>query len=326
MPRRLLYLPTKYLLCLVAPFYSFCSFGLTMQQFQMLSTNDSVISYQFGYRHDELNWNIGSNLAGTFTPNILSELSWERIESTQFSLNLSTMVNEDVYFRVHIATSSIYSGENQDSDYNGNNRTLEFSRSNNNASKGRHFDAGVAMGFPARHVTTNTKKILFVPMVGYSYNRQYLTLTDGVQTLATNQSAPLGPIPGLNSIYEAQWHGPWAGLELLYKISEAAELNIAFEHHRGAYLGQANWNLRTNFQHPLSFEHEADATGNVLSVDLILGTPEDYQWYVSLEYQRWQTDAGTDRVFLSDNTIAITRLNEVNWISYSASVGVLISF
>jgi hypothetical protein len=89
--------------------------------------------------------------------------------------------------------------------------------------------------------------------------------------------------------------------------------------------------------HPRSFEHDADASGWVVSVgadwfpDLLNRrgtTREGGRWYLQARgtWQDWSTDAGTDRVFFSDGTIVDTRLNEVNWSSWSATLGVGLRF
>ena len=285
---------------------------------------DSEISFRIGYRVDQLDWNIASDLSGTYTPNILSELTWDDIESVELQIDFSGKLARQFYYHIDLSIAGIRKGKNQDSDYYGNNRTLEFSRSNNNASDGYLGDISGAIGYPIQLDEDGKKRLRLTPLLGYSYHRQNLTMTDGVQTIASPDTPPLGPFPGLDSSYDAEWYGPWFGFELAFALAPGVALDIQFEHHVGEYLGVADWNLREDFQHPTSFEHTADSTGNSLSLNLVID--RGWLWIVSAQFQKWQTDAGTAKIFFSNNTYAETRLNEVNWRSNSLSFGVVVPY
>ena len=45
-----------------------------------------------------------------------------------------------------------------------------------------------------------------------------------------------------------------------------------------------------------------------------------------LDYKDWTTDPGIDRTFFADGTTGETRLNEVNWESYSIMLGLAFYF
>ncbi|MDF1644713.1 MAG: hypothetical protein P1U80_11065 [Pseudomonadales bacterium] len=288
---------------------------------------ESTVSYRFGYRYDQLDWNIASDLSGSFTPNILSELTWDEVRSAQLEINLSGLLSNRLYYRVSVALASTQKGENQDSDYDGNDRSLEFSRSNNNSSNGYLGDASGAIGYPIVFGASNAPSLRITPLVGYSYHRQDFTMTDGMQTIASSGRTPvLGPITGLDSSYQAEWYGPWWGIELVLGITPDVEISLLFEHHEGEYLGVGNWNLRSDFQHPKSFEHVADARGDLVALNLMITSNYSWRWLFSAQLQDWRAEPGIDRIFFSDNTIAVTRLNEVNWQATSVSVGFLIPF
>ncbi|NIQ93167.1 MAG: TonB-dependent receptor, partial [Desulfuromonadales bacterium] len=84
------------------------------------------------------------------TPNILSELTWDDLRS--FQLAAETEMVRSLRPRVSTVLMGrtsygwIVSGENQDSDYAGDNRTLEWSRSNNDAGNGHVFDLEGGVG------------------------------------------------------------------------------------------------------------------------------------------------------------------------------------
>jgi hypothetical protein len=219
----------------------------------------------------------------------------------------------------------------QDSDYLGDNRTLEFSRSNNNADDGNTFDASVGIGY---QFLLQSGFFGISPIVGYSYHKQNLTMTDGNQTVESIYSPPLGPFDGLDSTYDTAWKGPWIGVDISFqspardrsKSMEGYDLTFGFEYHWADYDAEADLNLRTDFAHPKSFEHDADGTGMVAFAEFNFFFTPRWALHFSGNYQTWETDAGTYRVFHADNTVSETRLNEVNWDTYALMAGVVYSF
>ncbi|MGD9040079.1 MAG: hypothetical protein PVH82_10620 [Desulfobacteraceae bacterium] len=277
-----------------------------------------------GYRVDDLDWNIAADVSGTATPNIISELTWSDLESFQLKLGGKGIINRIFYMRGSAAFGWVLSGQVQDSDYNGDNRTQEFSRSISSADDSDVLDATVAFGYPFRLASDRFR---LIPVVGFSYSEQNLTMQDGVQVISQPpQTQPIGPISGLDSTYDTKWYGPWAGVDFSLKASDKILLFAGFEYHWADYKAEANWNLRTDLAHPKSFEHEADGTGILITAggDYIFAEP----WSLGLEvnYQDWSTDAGTDLQFNADGTTAVTRLNEVNWESFAIMLRVTYRF
>lgn len=276
-----------------------------------------------GYRLDDLDWNIAGNIGGT-SPNILSELTWRDLEIYQLKAGVRAVVHDVIVLRTSLGFGTIVDGDNQDSDFAGDNRTLEFSRSNNSGDAGDVLDWTVGLGYRFKLFSG---RLRFVPLIGYSYSEQNLTMTDGFQTISTPGRTPsLGPFGNLHSTYETEWSGPWIGADLSYRVSDGLDLFLGIEYHRADYYAEANWNLRTDWAHPKSFEHAADGTGFVFSAGgeyLLEGG-----WSLTLEfnYQDWSTDAGIDRTFFAGGFVFDTRLNEANWESLAAMLGVTYRF
>jgi len=87
------------------------------------------------------------------------------------------------------------------------------------------------------------------------------------------------------------------------------------------FSAQADWNLRSDFAHPVSFEHRADGWGQVLELGWQSATSRVYwTWGVSIVAQSWSTNSGVDRVFFSDGSVGMVKLNEVNWSSRSVNL------
>ena len=276
-------------------------------------------SLNIGYRIDQLDW----NKAGPGV-NILSELTWRDIQSIQLAFALERRFRKNYRLKGSMAFGGIFQGKNQDSDYLGNDRTLEFSRSNNSSDDGDLWDLSFGLGYD---FFLAADKFHLTPFAGLSMHVQNLTITEGFQTIP-----PDGPFPGLKSSYDTLWWGPWLGLEAGYSTRGkrlplgGQELVLGGEYHLVEYDAEGNWNLRPDRQQPKSFEHEADGRGIVL-----YGRYNyffDSRWSLDILgiYKRFETDPGIDRNFFVSFPTVELRLNEVNWESWALSVGVSCRF
>lgn len=296
------------------------------------------VDLSLGYRVDQLDWNIGRDISGG-SPNIFSELEWKDLNVWQIKLDGELeLINHDFGHSTTIVIAEvgygkIVSGDNQDSDYAGDNRTLEWSRSNNDAGDGNTLDLSAAFGL--RFPFFNSR-FSVTPLVGYAFNRQELTMSKGFQTVSdqTNYDllfssggpSPLGAFSGLNSNYDANWWGQWLGLDVDFDFSPSLKVGAGLEYHWIDYFAEANWNLRDEFAHPVSFEHEAKGRG--LVVDLALDYLFSENWALSFlgRYSDFETGAGTDRTYLDGGGTGLQRLNEVNWESYALMLGLSYQF
>lgn len=292
-----------------------------------------------GYRKDELDWNIAGSNYGKYV-NILSELEWEEIQSYEIKFRGSLVLPNNIALRGLANYGWIYDGKVQDSDYDGNDRTLEFSRSNNSADDGYVWDVSMAFGFPLRWGKSTLSTI--TPLVGYSYHEQNLTMTDGYQTISEPIVRPLHLIylvpdvdefsRDLDSTYETEWKGPWIGFDLNFRAAEIKTFAhrfatfFSYEYHWADYEAEADWNLRTAYQHPKSFTHDADGQGWIIRAGFNFILQRHIALNFNFDYQDWSTDSGTDKIFWADGTTSETRLNEVNWTSYSLGLGVSVRF
>jgi hypothetical protein len=284
-----------------------------------------------GYRKDDLNWTIAGDINGQ-NPDILSELTWSNLDIFQFKANPRVILKDRFVLDGWLAYGEIFDGENQDSDYLGNGRTLEFSRSNNSANEGKTVDYSAAFGyrFDFRGLFGNESmktKFLeetdvdFTLFAGYSRHELDTTMKDGFQTIPA-----LGPFADLHSQYDARWSGPWLGLEVEGRKNRLNGL-VRFEYHFNTdYYGVGNWNLRDDFQHPKSFEHDTEGDGIVFNCGLDYALTQSLDLNLRADVQDWKGDAGIDRTFFSNGVVSETRFNEVNWESYAVMVGATARF
>jgi len=280
------------------------------------------LSVRISQRNDNLNWNIAGS-----TVNVLSELKWENMSITQLQVAGEIHLDNDRIVRAKLGYGAVDSGTNQDSDYNGNNRTQEFSRSISNAG-GDVLDASIGLGKKLYLRELGKGKSFYVtPLVGLSIHQQNLTMTDGVQIIsAAPSTTPLGPFPGLDSSYDARWMGPWLGAEALIETERGWSMLANLEYHLVDYSASANWNLRADMAHPVSFKHSATGDGFVMSLGASYPVNKKWKLDLILERQNWSTQAGSDQVFMADGTVGYTRLNEVNWDSTAYYFGIAREF
>ncbi|MGR9046553.1 MAG: TonB-dependent receptor [Gammaproteobacteria bacterium] len=291
---------------------------------ETMNIDDMVIRFHAdtGYRQDKLNWTIA---APDGSPNVLSELTWDNIESVTFEAGAKVKTPSNWIIEGNVLYGEIIDGNNQDSDFFGDNRTEEFSRSNNNASDGNVLDLSMGFGyqFDIGRWRDRTPVWSLIPKVGVSYHAQNFKMTNGFQTIPA-----WGHFPAvLDSSYEASWYGPWAGLSSEFNLTRYVQLWADFQLHYAYYEATANWNLREDFQHPESFTHEAEGTGIIAEAGSRFFILSDLFMDISVSYKDWEADKkGIDTVFFSDGVTAETRFNGVNWQTIGATIGVHYAF
>jgi hypothetical protein len=277
------------------------------------------------YRRAQLDWNIAGTLAGT-TPNILSELTWSDLEIAQITGAAQITVVDRIVLQGRAVYGAVLNGKNQDSDYSGDNRTQEFLRSNSKGG-GEIGEGSFAVGYHWRVFAAAVKRYVHItPLLGYSRDLQYLTVSDGRQTIPSS-----GPIANLDSNYNAEWSGPWLGLNLRLEADARNSVIINAEYHRADYYAEANWNLREDLAHPVSFKHWTQGYGFIASMAFRRAVTEHWDIIARMEAQNWRGGAGVDILYTINNTTKVlqptaTRFNEVNWQSLSAGVAAIYHF
>jgi hypothetical protein len=283
-----------------------------------LFAKENYINTSLGLAKEEFTWNIAGDITGQ-NPNIVSELTWRDLDILQISLDVKQKNKWGWVGVLNARYGSILDGEAQDSDYNGDNRTDEYSRSISKADDGSVTFVSLGFGwdfelYQRRHV--------FTPLLGYAYFRQQLSMTDGVQTITSPQAAPLGPIDGLNNKYRAKWRGPLAGFDYFFKISDPLLLFFDARYYYLDYEAEGEWNLRPDFEQPRSFEHSADGDGYKLGVSLEYRILPSALFTLGYQYQKFKAHDGIDTLYRTDGTRPLAKLNEVKWKSSVVTIGI----
>ena len=285
-----------------------------------------------GVRWAEFNWNIAGQFDGT-NPNVLSELTWSNLAILEVrGAGELGFLNDRLVLEGALGIGSFINGDVQDSDYMSDNRADEFSRSHASNSDDAIADAAVSLGYQwtggktysmTQQFPSVRRRVLL--QVGFSWNEQRLRMTEGVQVLSRPDLhpdiPPEGPFEGLDSTFETRWIGPWLGVEFEHRVGRRPRVLAELEVHLPDYDATANWNLRDDFAHPVSFEHFADGQGYVLVLGWRGAESKVEGLQIRLRAEAWRTDRGIDRTFFADGEVIDTRLNEVNWRSALLSVG-----
>lgn len=285
----------------------------------------SALSTSLGMsqRTGSLSWSIASDMSGKRAPNVLSELSYEGLEIRGFEVQSSVYffggLLDDSFLDVRLHRGVITGGETRDSDYDGDNRTQEYSRSLSENTGDFVADYSVAYGLNVVNKRGASASVL----AGYSLHQQYVRKQNAVRVAPDTELVLGDVIEGLNSTYQSQWQGPWLGTSVSLR-GKKHWLKLQGEIHSAFYYAEADWNLRDSFKHPKSFEHNASGLGWVVDVSYAytFDFSQGNKTTLGLSYRAedWGAEEGVDTLYLASGEVVSTRLNEVAWGGSAVSV------
>ncbi len=305
-------------------------------------------SLDTGYRQDDLQWTIAGDNSGQ-NPNILSDLDWDDVRLAMIGGRLEWIgsVAErgwmTPYAHLALDYGAVFDGEVRDSDYDEDNRQAEFSRSISETDSGYAWDAEVRAGVQMQKKLAWNDYWAWTPYVGFSHNEQSFDIEDGKQVVSDDDRAPpVGTrIRGLDSNYNAQWDGPLLGLKVEYVNRDSLQrerwaVYVDGSYHWLWYDAEADWNLRGDFEHPVSFEHEAEGDGFTVQGGFRYYFRPNWHFGGTALYRDWEADdEGIDQTYFNrvnlgipsgENNVGTTKFNGAEWTSWAASVSIGLSF
>jgi len=288
-----------------------------------------------GVRLDQMLW----NTAGPGNqPDILSELEWSDVLSQQITLSGRATIGERIYAKGYVNYAVIQSGTLRDSDYAGDDRSWEYSRSYSETNGDQQWDILAGGGYAFQ---PKGESLFIAPLAGFSVHKQNYRITNGEQVISadltpgdpTDNPPPVGPLPDqLNSMYRAQWTSLWAGCDVRYQFTPLSrnqpsmELGFGITYHFWAdYDGEGEWNLRRDLNHPISFRHDANARGISLQADWLLRLSRSMHLSFNFNYSNWSCDSGEVTTYIVNGgsvTEEKSVLNTVEWESHSVMLGI----
>ena len=259
-------------------------------QHHVLKPKTTSIELGLGYKQEQLDWSIAGNLQGK-APNVLSELSWNKLQGPTSWLRAETMIWKGLSVAVDFSSSKTIAGKGKDVDYGGDDRTDKVFDMGFKSNRGYHLAYNAMLGY------------LFVDRYGFSstvflgYHRQaqkLFLLDDG----------------DLQSSYHSKWQGPAAQLALRYRQHTLAyEARISYSQLR--YHAEADWNLIEAFAKPKSFEHKAKGYALGLLGKISLFPSKQLQPALFIAYQQATSGQGVDYLYRADGSTRLTQFNGV---------------
>ncbi len=279
---------------------------------------DTLFDFSLGARTDDFNWSIAGTENGT-NPNILSELTWNNIKSTQANFGFDLISESGITLQTRVSYASIDDGRVTDSDFLGDNGTFEFSRSAAESDNDDMIDISLSLG--KEIVVTNTQATTVTPLAGVSYHSEDFRITDGVQVIDRFGGTAGQPLVGLDSSYNAEWWSAFLGFQIDHR-RQRWETYGRMEYHNVEYEAEGNWNLRDDLAHPVSFRHDADGSGPLYQIGARYFFNPRWAFHASFTKWKWDAKNGTDRTYFSDGSSASTRLNTAQWKSEALMLGI----
>ena len=263
------------------------------------------VSVSVGAQEESLNWSIAGNSSGQ-NPNVLSELKWKNVASFNFSGELRWNVWNRVMIYGSYNRSRITSGDVSDIDYAGDNRTQSTYNQSFTDNKG-NTNAWYA---GAGYMIFNNSRFSLTPYVGYGINKQSFYILDNT-----------GQFPDLNSSYFTRWKGPFIKITSSVQLINSLKIAADITYNQVNYNAQGDWNLISQFQHPISYTHMASGYGVNAGARLVYQIMPNVGVHIGYNYFNWQTGNGTDMLYLSSGQVDKTQMNGVYRKGYWVSGG-----
>ena len=281
--------------------------------FSLAQAGELNVTYGLGERKDAMSWAVATDLVGT-PPNIMSELSWRNLRGWEHNFGLKYIGSAGWMAHADLQMARFdRGGQVQDSDYYYDNRNGEYSRSLNATRGSAAQDITLLIG--RRFYMDENTTLAISPAIGLSRNISDLRNNNGVQVIPAS-----GPYPNLDSRYRAQFSSLLAGAETRWWFAQPFGLDLKWHRHWFNYHAEADWNLRTDFQHPVSFYQDGHGVDNRWSLGLL--TCLNKEWTMELAFGRrnGSMQNGLHVANLADGTRQSTLLRNVEWSSSSTSL------
>jgi hypothetical protein len=291
-------------------------------------TSPLNISFQFdtGIGSGQLSWNI-AEIGGT--PNVLSELNyhikhlWMNQIKTRITLNQSKL--KGLFVDLSGQRGVIQSGQSTDRDWKQNDRQALFSLSESDTTGDNTQQGTFSLGMSFKPIS----QIRLSPMAGFSYREQNIRVQNGVQIIATHPQDLGAFTTPLNSTYYSQWKGPHIGMELAFLPQSTSGQQFVFNanYHWITYQATADWNLRPDFQHPVSFKQTINrGHGISVSSNWIYPITQHFSANLGLFYQHFTGSNGVDQLYYANGTYQASHLNSAHWEFTQLMAGVIYQF
>jgi len=253
-------------------------------------------------------WSIAGNLQGQ-SPNILSELTFEKIIATGGYLTASYKLAEHLTLTASFQKNTVISGNGTDADYKENNRMDATYQVSFNSNKGvmDNFRIGCAYNIIASARFKLNTELFFANSL---QNFNILDLN----------------YQNLNSTYKANWKSADIGVSGSYALTKRLSVLGAMSYGLNKYNSEADWNLIEIFRHPISFKQHANGDEFEGRAGLNYMLNSNFSILLCGKLGQMRSYKGLDTSFLQNGNEVKTQFNGANDNFYELKLGAMFSF
>jgi hypothetical protein len=258
-----------------------------------------------GYEQENFHWSIAGNGAGQ-DPNIYSELKWRGVGGFSGEVNLQWSAWKRWRVFAGAGRAFFHSGKMSDTDYGLDNRNDVLYHQEFSVTSGYNEHGAIGIGYAL--IVHGAFRL--TPFIGYGISQQYFPITDEG-----------GPFSSLNSSYSAKWLGPFVRAMASWQVFPRWQLEGMVRYDQVVYRAVADWNLITDFSHPVSFRHHADGFGVTGELGLRYTAGRRWSVFVNGSFFDQETGEGVDELYLRSGSVEQTQLNGVGMVGFGTSLG-----
>lgn len=330
--------------------FSFYTMGACAQS-EMFTFPLSNLNVFTGYRHDNFGWSIDG--PRHFARELWS-MNFNDIQLWQVGVSYHYTTCNNYYVRLSGDYAKIISGHSRaighghprhdhdgdndndsDESFHQHHRKRQFSNIKGRKDDGYVYDIEGCVGYS---FTSNGRRFVGTPVLGWSWHYQYLRTHDGEQTYNNPSNDPLindpvtqgrvGDIYGLRASYDPRWFGPFIGLDWIVTVEPCFILyGRAQWHFAEQYRANGRWNLK--YRELLNFSHHSHGRGLTVTLGGDYHLSNGFFLGVEGEYRNFQTGKGKhqttknytstsdEQVFGRMPIVKKSRFRGAKWNSYS---------
>lgn len=255
-------------------------------------------------------------------PNVLSELTWDDVDSTVVEFSAHALFFTRYSLSVDIGLGAISGGTLRDQDFLGNNRTMLSSDTISAADDDDLFYLNIDFGYRIlRWAVRNKKPRSSVDLLlGYQHWREKYVATRTIDLFPGTRTIDPGKALTEEFTWDSLRVGARANIEILPKLSWGGRLVVVPWTH---FQLRDIHHLRTDLRQDPSFEATADGGFGVL-FDATLSYVVSRGLSIEAGYQVWDISSGEGTITARSLILGDVRepLNEANSTRHGAMVGI----
>ncbi|ANH80765.1 hypothetical protein A8C56_07025 [Niabella ginsenosidivorans] len=242
--------------------------------------------------HENFKWSIAGNENGT-DPNILSELKFKNIRKTGGQLGVLWQFSPHLSINAQVSQLHTFDGNATDIDYAGDDRTNPIVQLNFVSKKGKENDFKTSL----HYLFMRHEKLRLAAGAGYYFSKSGYFL-HGVEKSDNKGN------------YVVRWRGPVVAFDGGIFLYKKGGLQMALDYRYLFYHADADWALRNDFAHPVSFTHNANGVGINVYTGLYYSFSSFFQLQLGGFLGYWHTGHGIDVLYMANGDLQKTKMNE----------------